>query len=68
MVKYVLVSINISIFRYNPPKNFVGLLVTQKIFIITFGPYFLVKTSYFFFIEIIQKLIKYYDNLSKKNY
>jgi len=60
-----LVPINIPTFRFSPSKNFLQLLVPIKFSITTFGPYFKVNFSIFFY-EIVQKCVEYYKDLSHK--
>jgi len=56
-VKYVLIPINISTFRFSPSKIFLQLLVLIKFSITTLVPIF--KLIFVIFDEILQKYVKY---------
>jgi len=61
-----LLPINIPTFRFSLSKIFLQLLVSIKFSITTFGPYFKVNFSIFFFNEIVQKCVEYCKNISQK--
>jgi len=62
-----MVTLNIPTFDFSLCKIFLKILANSKIFIYEISPYFLLNSSltFIFFIEIFQKWLENYDNISQ---